>query len=162
MKVQNDGTWSRFSISLLMKEGFMTLTNKFPKFIKDMLPSLAGVLVGLLILLFVQNQSILGWVNGKPDAIQKDNYQSYFVDVKKETRVIMFGTKWCQYCAKAREYFAANNISYIDKDVESSDKAMKLFKQLEGNSYPLTLSRGVKIVGFNKGIYDDLLTNTES
>jgi mycoredoxin len=136
--------------------------NKLPKFIKDMLPSLAGVVVGLLILLFVQGKPLFGWIGDEPDAIQKADYQSYFLDVKKETKVIMFGTKWCQYCAKAREYFTANNIAYIDNDVEGSNDAMKVFKELQGNSYPLVLLRGVKIVGFNKDAYDDLLKIKES
>lgn len=90
--------------SITFVRRIMALIIKLPKSIKGMMPSLAGVSVGLLILLFVQGQSLLGWIQGEPDAIQKSNYQSCFIGVKEETKVIMFGAKWCQYCAKAREY----------------------------------------------------------
>lgn len=140
----------------------MKLTSKLPKFIKDMLPALAGAVTGLIILLMVQGQSLMGWFEDRPDPIQRDNYQSYFAEVTPETQVIMFGTQWCQYCAKARDYFTKNNIPFIDNDVESSEASMAIFNQLRGQSYPLILSRDVKIIGFDKRIYDQLLKTNES
>jgi glutaredoxin len=140
----------------------MKSTFTVPKFIKEMLPALAGGAVGLLILIGIQGNSLSDWFEDRPEAIQKANFQSYFVDVNKETQIIMFGTKWCQYCAKAREYFSQNNISFIDRDVESSQDSMNLFNQLQGQSYPLVLSRGVKIAGFDKSVYDELLKPNES
>ena len=140
----------------------MALLIRLPKFIKDMLPSIAGVFVGLMILFYLPGQSLPNWFQGEPEPIQKDNYERYFANISSETKVILFGTSWCQYCAKARNYFKTNNIDYIDWDVEQSNEAMKLFKQLKGESYPLILLRGVKIVGFNESAYDDFLKTTES
>jgi glutaredoxin len=52
--------------------------------------------------------------------------------------VVMYGTSWCPYCKKLREYFAAHNIPYEDLDVEKDDKAKMDYDILKGVGYPLT------------------------
>jgi glutaredoxin len=81
----------------------------------------------------------------------------YFGAVDHDTVAIMFSTKWCPYCRKTKEYFAANKIAYIERDVESSDEDMTAFLDLGGQAYPLILLRNRKIIGFQKNALDQLL-----
>jgi glutaredoxin len=59
-------------------------------------------------------------------------------DADGRAQVVMYATKWCQYCKKQRAYFAEHNISYEEIDVEESEENTSLYNALEGNGYPLT------------------------
>jgi glutaredoxin len=59
-------------------------------------------------------------------------------DANGNAEVVMYATKWCQYCKKQREYFAARNIPYREVDVEASEANLFLYNSLEGSGYPLT------------------------
>ena len=62
-------------------------------------------------------------------------YQAHFQN--GQAKVVMYGTSWCGYCAKARSEFADNSIDYVEWDVEKNTDAATRFKQLGGNGYPL-------------------------
>jgi len=44
---------------------------------------------------------------------------------KKYPRIVLYSVAWCPHCKAAKQYFTANNIPFINKDVELDDKAMK-------------------------------------
>lgn len=52
--------------------------------------------------------------------------------------VVMYGTDWCAFCKKQREFFASNDIPFIELDPEKSDAAKTAYTILQGNGYPLT------------------------
>lgn len=52
--------------------------------------------------------------------------------------ILMYGTQWCPYCRKQREYFEANGIDYFEIDAERSDRGSLAYSILKGNGYPLT------------------------
>lgn len=83
----------------------------------------------------------------KPAYVQGD-YSAYFPD--RATRVVVYGTSWCQYCAKARAFLKANHIRYVDLDIEKSEQARAQHARLGGGGVPLLLIGDRKISGFNQ------------
>jgi len=63
--------------------------------------------------------------------------------------VILYGTSWCGYCRKTREYLADNDIDYVDYDIESSVQGAKEYKQLHGRGVPLLVVNTKVIRGYN-------------
>ncbi|MDF2182207.1 glutaredoxin domain-containing protein [Neptuniibacter sp. CAU 1671] len=71
-------------------------------------------------------------------------------DKINKTHVVMYGTSWCPYCAKARKYFTANRIPYTEYDVEKLPDRRREFKKFGGTGYPLILiGRNEKMQGFS-------------
>lgn len=70
--------------------------------------------------------------------------------VTKQKKIIMYGTKWCGYCKKARAYFNKKGIEFIDYDVESRPSKKREYKRLGGTGYPLILiGKDEKMQGFS-------------
>ncbi len=42
----------------------------------------------------------------------------------------MYSTVWCGFCKKAREYFVANRIPFVEYDVDKDIQAMRRYKKL--------------------------------
>lgn len=81
-------------------------------------------------------------------AYVEGNYSAYFPNA--QTRVVLYGTAWCQYCAKARDYLKANNVPYVDLDIEKSEPARKQHAALGGGGVPMLLVGDRKMTGFNQ------------
>lgn len=62
--------------------------------------------------------------------------------------VIMYSTRWCPYCKKAREYFKRHQFSYVEYDIEASAKNLDNFRALNGNGVPLILAGNRRMQGF--------------
>lgn len=78
---------------------------------------------------------------------------------KKKTRkkkytsskdVVMFSTRNCGYCTKAKAFFNQHGVKYTDIDINKSEDGRKRFKELNGRGVPLILIGDKKIRGFNK------------
>jgi len=70
-------------------------------------------------------------------------------------RIIMYGTSWCPYCKKARAYFKAKGIAYVEYDVEKLPSRMREFKNLGGTGYPLLLiGDNQKMQGFSEAGFE--------
>lgn len=50
--------------------------------------------------------------------------------------IIMYGADWCPYCKKLREEFEANDVDYIEIDVDKSVNKMLILNTLEIPGYP--------------------------
>jgi glutaredoxin len=59
-------------------------------------------------------------------------------DARGYPKVVMYGTKWCDYCKTQRELLRSKNIPFDDIDVESSPAGLRAYNALRGTSYPLT------------------------
>ncbi|OZG74432.1 glutaredoxin family protein [Hahella sp. CCB-MM4] len=74
-------------------------------------------------------------------------------------QVVMYSTSWCGYCKKAREYFHANHINYVDYDIENDDSARRRYDQLGAKGVPVILVGNKRMNGFSesgfKRIYSD-------
>jgi glutaredoxin len=69
---------------------------------------------------------------------------------QREQAVVMFGTSWCRYCGKARQYFDENKIAYCEYDIEASDESEASYRALGGDGVPLILVGETRIIGFNE------------
>ena len=66
-------------------------------------------------------------------------------------RVVMFGTTWCPYCAKARELFAKQGVRYAELDLEKDGAAADFQKNVMGLSGFPTLVIGNRVIqGFDE------------
>lgn len=90
----------------------------------------------------------------KPNYTEGD-YQAYFHD--SATKVVLYGTPTCPYCAKARAYLTEHHIAFADHDLKSDKKALQEFDQLQGKSVPLILIGNRRIEGFNQSAVEAAL-----
>ncbi|MFN3197037.1 MAG: glutaredoxin family protein [Bradymonadia bacterium] len=58
-------------------------------------------------------------------ADEKQTVQAEKAEKKRPARVIMYSTKWCGYCKKAKRFMERKKIPYIEKDIETDPQAMK-------------------------------------
>ncbi len=68
--------------------------------------------------------------------------------------VIMYGTSWCPYCKKAKEYFASKGIPYKEYDIENSDKARREYDKLGGRGVPVILVGSKRLNGFSVDAFE--------
>jgi len=71
--------------------------------------------------------------------------------------VIMYSTRWCPYCKKAREYFARHQFSYVEYDIEASATNLESFRALNGNGVPLILVGNRRMEGFSPRSFEALI-----
>jgi glutaredoxin len=69
----------------------------------------------------------------------------------QKLEVVMYSTQACPYCEKARNWFTSRNISWIERDIESSETAREEWKSLGGVGTPLIMINGKRINGFSEG-----------
>lgn len=77
-------------------------------------------------------------------------------DKRESSKVIMYSTSWCGYCRKARNYFKAKNIPYIEYDIERSLTAKRDYDRLGGNGVPLIVVGKNRMSGFSKKRFNRL------
>ena len=65
-----------------------------------------------------------------------------------DNEVILYATEWCGYCQKTRELFDANDISYVEYDIEKSYKYAEEHRRLGGRGVPLLKINGHVIHGY--------------
>ena len=71
-------------------------------------------------------------------------------DEKGKPLVVLYGTNWCPYCKRMREYLSAQNIPYRYEDVEGSGSAKTAYDTLVGRGYPLTFVGFRRIDGYDE------------
>lgn len=59
-------------------------------------------------------------------------------DERGQPVILMYGTRWCPWCKKQREYFRQNGIEYSELDAETSDRGKLAYTVLRGGGFPLT------------------------
>ena len=66
-----------------------------------------------------------------------------------EVDVVMYGTSWCPYCAKARKLLDDLDVSYYEYDVENSAEGHAQYVDLGGRGVPVLQINGKIIRGYN-------------
>lgn len=65
-----------------------------------------------------------------------------------EVDVIMYGTSWCGYCAKARKLLDELDVTYYEYDVENSPEGHKQYIDLGGRGVPVLQINGTVVRGY--------------
>lgn len=76
--------------------------------------------------------------------------------VRSDKPVIMYATRWCPVCAKARNYFQRNGIPYTEYDIESNPGARDRWAEYEAGGVPVILIGEAGIIGFDAERFDEL------
>jgi glutaredoxin len=63
--------------------------------------------------------------------------------------IVMYATKRCPYCRKARQYFAGRGLSWREVDIEASSAADREFKARGGQGVPLIFINGTRVAGWS-------------
>lgn len=84
-----------------------------------------------------------------------------FGNNRKDT-VVMYTTSRCGYCAKARGYFAKNNIAFIEKNIETSKQYRFEFNTLQGKGVPLMFLGKYKMSGFSVAKFEAMRKKYQS
>lgn len=79
------------------------------------------------------------------------NDSQIFEQIAKEKKknVVMYSTRWCGYCKKARNFLKKHAIPFIEYDIERSAKAKAQHQALGGGGVPLFVVGKQTIRGFN-------------
>ena len=79
---------------------------------------------------------------------------------ESRTTVILYSTRWCGHCKRAREYFRANRISFEEYDVEKSTKGKRDFKRLRARGVPVILVGENRMNGFSEASFQDMYSRS--
>ena len=90
----------------------------------------------------------------KPDYVAGD-FKAFYPDAR--TRVVIYGTNSCPYCAEARAYLRQRNIAFADVDVNDAAKGRRDYTALGGQVVPLILIGGRRLDGYNEKAIEDAL-----
>ncbi|MBW9266176.1 MAG: glutaredoxin family protein [Candidatus Thiodiazotropha sp. (ex. Lucinisca nassula)] len=74
----------------------------------------------------------------------------------RREKVVMYSTKRCGYCKKARAYFKRNAIPYVEYDVETSRKGKLDYKKLGGKGVPIILVGKRRLNGFSEAGFSEI------
>ena len=75
-----------------------------------------------------------------------------------DANVEMFATKWCGYCRKAREFFQARGIPFVEYDIEADAAAAQRKQEIDAYpGVPLVVINGKLIHGFAPQAYEQAL-----
>lgn len=85
----------------------------------------------------------------------KGDFSAYYAGTA--SKVVVYGTPTCPYCAKARAYLREQNIQFADLDVTTNEKAKRDFAKLGSRAVPVILVGDRRIDGFNSSAIGDAL-----
>jgi glutaredoxin-like YruB-family protein len=72
----------------------------------------------------------------------------------KQQKVTMYSTAWCGYCKKARKYFVAKGIPFVEYDIEKNAHAKRAYDKLGGKGVPVIVVGKKKMSGFSQQSFD--------
>ena len=68
---------------------------------------------------------------------------------QQKKRVTMYSTTHCPYCKHARDYFRANRIPYLERNIDRSSDALRRFKAMRAFGTPTIVLGNKKLIGFD-------------
>lgn len=78
-------------------------------------------------------------------------------DISQDHELVFFSAPWCGYCDRARDWFDAERLDYLEIDIESSTEAHRLWREAGGRGVPLVLVGERRIAGYAPGAYAEAL-----
>jgi glutaredoxin len=64
-------------------------------------------------------------------------------------QVILYSTRWCGVCKRAKRFLIENRIPFEEYDVEKSPQGRRDFKRLKGKGVPIILIGDRRLNGFS-------------
>jgi len=96
--------------------------------------------------------------NTEPVSDVKKQESKPAIETKKNPEVILYGTSWCPYCRKARDFFRSRGIDFIEHDIEKDKEAAIRKKELDSRSgVPFVIINGRQIRGYSESAYERAL-----
>ncbi|HVO66742.1 MAG TPA: glutaredoxin family protein [Syntrophales bacterium] len=96
--------------------------------------------------------------NTEPVSDVKKQESKPAIETKKNPEVILYGTSWCPYCRKARDFFRSRGIDFIEYDIEKDKEAAIRKKELDSRSgVPFVIINGRQIRGYSESAYERAL-----
>ena len=96
--------------------------------------------------------------NSESEFVVKKQDSKSSRETKKKPEVILYGTSWCPYCVKARDFFRSRGIDFTDYDIEKNKEAALRKKQLDTKGgVPFAIINGRSIHGFSESAYEKAL-----
>lgn len=87
-------------------------------------------------------------------AVAAEPPQPIGMTLSAEKMPILFGTAWCPYCKAARNWFKANNIAFINCDIETNKRCgadySALRKSNRATGVPTIMYRGHTWGGYDE------------
>lgn len=78
-------------------------------------------------------------------------------DISNEHDLVFFSAPWCGYCDRARDWFDAQAVNYLEINIESSTEAHRLWREAGGRGVPLVLVGEQRIAGYAPAAYAEAL-----
>lgn len=73
-----------------------------------------------------------------------------------QRQVVMYSTRWCGFCARARQYFEQNRISYTEYDIETDNAAKLRYEAFNGRGVPVIFVGKKRMNGFSVKGFEQL------
>lgn len=95
----------------------------------------------------INNKTLNGYSHASYQAAIAD-LQGKYLEESANT-VVMYSARGCGYCRQAQEFFAENEIEYIEHYISDSNSRWR-YEELGGRGTPLILINGTRIDGFDR------------
>jgi len=80
---------------------------------------------------------------------------------QQRPRVELYLTSWCPWCKKAKEYFQAKGVSFVEYDIEKDEGAARRKNELDHQKgVPFAVVNGKFIHGYAPSSYEEALLVT--
>lgn len=89
---------------------------------------------------------------------EKDYYSAHFY-ADGSPKIVMYGTDWCPSCAQLRKDFEAENVEYVEINVEKPRLKKTLLQDLEIGGYPATWVGYTRVNSTKASVIVDALQN---
>ena len=89
-------------------------------------------------------------------SVQVYTYKGGTVETRGNTsgstvqKVVIYTTRRCGYCRKAKAWFAGQGVPYTEYDVENSKKGQRDYQKLGGRGVPIILVGKQRLNGFSE------------
>lgn len=74
----------------------------------------------------------------------------------RSSEVVMYSASWCTVCKKAGRYFRKKGISFVEYDIEKSEKGMREYNRLGARGVPVILVGDKRLNGFSEETFNKL------
>ncbi|WP_019528700.1 glutaredoxin domain-containing protein [Dasania marina] len=100
--------------------------------------------------------------------LQMNSYQHVsFESLPQNSSIVsrtvkMYSAVWCGYCKKAKQYFIAQGIPFIELDIDKNPQAKREYKALGAKGVPVILVGNKRMNGFSVKGFQRIYSSSDS